>query len=72
MENVCNDKLYQEVAKELNLPENLVKEVVHAQSLFTHKTIKKGAFESIRYVYLGKIAAKLRKIQKLNDIMGKQ
>ncbi len=79
-QKICNDELYEEVANELkgkysflqDISSDTVREIVNTQSLFTVKTIKKGAFESVRYVYLGKIAARLRKVQKINEQRGKQ
>lgn len=67
----CNEQLYRETAEELNVNIELVKDIVNVQSEFTKDTIKKGAFESIRYVYLGGIKAKHSKVQRLNEAMGK-
>lgn len=69
-QKICNDELYEEVAKELNISIAMVKEIVNIQSIFTVNTIKKGEFSAIRYVYLGKIFAnegKIKNIEKANE-----
>ncbi len=70
MENVCNEGLYDEVASDLGLPKELIKSIANAQSLFTKHIIETGLFEGVRYVYLGKITAKVKKIQQLNEAQG--
>lgn len=62
-QKICNDDLYDEVSKEMDIPIDIIKEVVHTQSIFTLNTIKRGLFESVRYVYLGKITIKLGKLR---------
>lgn len=69
---VCNDILYKEVSQELGVSEVLVREIVQVQSEFTKMIIQRGEFEAIRYVYLGKIEANYRKVQHINDRLGKQ
>ncbi len=61
----CNEQVYYEVAENLEVPEQLVKDIFNAQSEFTAKIIKRGAFESVTFVYLGKIKAKLRAVSKI-------
>jgi len=68
----CNDELYKETARECKVSEELVEDIASIQSEFTKNKIKKGAFESIRYVYLGAIKARHRKIQQMNDAQGKE
>ncbi len=63
----CNTELYDEVAEELGVDINLVKEVVSANSTFIKETIERGAFESVIMPYLGKIKAKLRSVQKASN-----
>lgn len=72
IDKYCNEELYRETADELDVHIDLVKDVVNVQSEFTKKIIKKGFFESIRYVYLGAIKPRHKKIQKMNDMQGKQ
>lgn len=69
-EKICNKELYEEVAKELKEPESVIRDVVKAQSDFTFDVMDRGDFENITYVYLGKVKAKLSKIQKLNEARG--
>ncbi len=72
MENICNQELYDEVARELNISSDEVEKIVKAQSQYTRHIIEVGKFEGIRYVYLGKIAAKTRKVQQLNQAQGER
>lgn len=72
MEKVCNNELYLEVSKELELNEGLIKDIIQAQSQFTKMIMERGAFEGVRYVYLGKICAKLKKVQMMNHVMGQR
>lgn len=69
---IANEEIYEEIAEELNIPIELVKEVHNAHSDFTIKIIITGAFESIIYPYLGKIKAKLRSVQKVTNMLGKK
>lgn len=64
-QKICNEELYDEVSRELDIHKDIVKEVIHTQSIFTLNTIKRGLFESIRYVYLGKITIKLGKLKSM-------
>ncbi len=61
-QKICNEELYEEVAKELNISTAQVKEIVGIQSLFTYNTIKQGEFSTVRYVYLGKIHVSKKKL----------
>ena len=67
----CNEEIYRETSEDLKVDLELVKNIVNVQSEFTKDTIKRGAFESIRYVYLGIIKAKHNKVQRINEAMGK-
>jgi nucleoid DNA-binding protein len=62
--NFCNETLYSEVAEELRVSENFVKEIVKSHSDFIVRSIERGAFESITLPYLGKLKAKLKSVQK--------
>lgn len=66
-----NLNLYQQVAKETGVSVEMVQEIVQAQSSFIRTTVERGAFESVSLVYLGKIKAKLKYIQYINQNKGR-
>lgn len=71
MEKVlCNSTCLREVANELGLPLKDVKEIVDCQSEFTRVTIETGAFNNIRWPYLGVFKSKTKEIQMINYLKG--
>jgi hypothetical protein len=67
---ICNGELYEEVAQELGISEELVIEVAQAQSLLTKKIIKAGFFEQVLYPYLGKFKIKTKLVQTIEHMKG--
>lgn len=61
----CNKQVFEKVSQELNVDEKLVEEIFDIQSEFAAKVVKTGAFESVTFVYLGKLKAKLNAISKI-------
>lgn len=61
----CNNDLIIEVAAELNVPEQLVKEIVEAQAKLAAKTIKSGTLQTVILPYLGKLKVNPYHVQKL-------
>jgi hypothetical protein len=61
----CNTDVIQEVAEELDLPEDLVASIAAAQSGYTAQTIKAGGLETILFVYLGKFKVNPFQVQKM-------
>lgn len=69
---IINEEIYQEIAEEMNMPIERVREIHNAHSEFTVKIIHTGAFESVIYPYLGKVKAKLRTVQKVTNYLNKR
>lgn len=66
-----NDRLFLEVARELDLPIKLVKDVVMiGQSKFTAVTMADNSFDSIRWPYFGVFKAKHKVVQILQHMKG--
>ena len=66
-----NDRVFMEVARELDLPVKLVKDVVMTgQSKFTAVTMADNSFDSIRWPYFGVFKAKHKVVQILQHMKG--
>lgn len=61
----CNEEVLADVAEELDLSLDVVRDIVDAQSAFTARTMKAGGMETIMYVYLGKFKVGLYQVQKM-------
>jgi nucleoid DNA-binding protein len=68
---VANEDILEEVAEELGLPPDLVREVVDSQFSYTGRVIKMGNFENIIIPYLGKFKPNIRRISKAMENKGK-
>lgn len=64
------EKIIQEIAKELGISPNLVLKIVKSQFEFVKVTMEKGEFETVRLPYLGKFHVKPYRLQKINEIYG--
>ena len=64
---VCNDRMYEEVAQELGYPIERVKEVFKCQGELTRRAMRRGGFEGVKWMYLGKIVANFRKVQMMSN-----
>lgn len=67
---ICNQVLYQEVARELGLDVKVVKEIIDVQSEYTKMIIESNTFDSVRWPYLGKFSAKWKEVQMINHLKG--
>jgi len=66
-----NDKIYQEIAREMDIPVKLVKDVVmNGQSKFTAYTMADNTFDGIRWPYFGAFKAKHKIVQVYNHMKG--
>lgn len=66
-----NERVFAEVARELDLPVKLVKDVVMiGQSKFTAVTMADNSFDSIRWPYFGVFKAKHKVVQILQHMKG--
>jgi hypothetical protein len=72
MGSICNEILITETADELGLSEDLVRDVITFQGKECERVIKRGAFETVRLPYIGKLEANHKKVQKLNSIIVKK
>ena len=71
MERVyCNTLILKEVAAELGLPIEVVKEIVSVQTEYTKQTIEQGTYDSIRWPYLGIFKSKPKEVMMLNHLAG--
>lgn len=64
----CNEEVYLKVADKLGVSHQLVADIFKAQADFSVRTIKRGGFEGITYIYLGKLKPNLRAIPKILSI----
>lgn len=67
---VCNTVIIREVALELGLPIETVKQIIGAQSEFTKKIIESNSFDSVRWPYLGVFKSKPKEVQMINHLKG--
>lgn len=67
---LCNNQLLKEVALELGLPLETVKQMTIAQSEYIKQVIESGTFDSIRLPYLGVFKSKPKEIQMINHLQG--
>jgi hypothetical protein len=66
-----NEELYLEVSKKLDLPVNLIKDVVvNGQSKFTAHVMSNNTFNGVRWPYFGVFKAKHKIVQILNYMKG--
>lgn len=70
-EREASERIMQEVAKELDVPLTMVKEVIiRGQSKFTAYVMKSNSFDGVRWPFLGKFTAKVKAAQVLKHIKG--
>jgi hypothetical protein len=67
---ICNTVILKEVANELGLPLETVKNMVNAQSEYTKLVIEQGSFDSVRWPYLGVFKSKPKEVQILSHLQG--
>jgi len=67
---ICNPVILKEVSTELGLPLETVKNIVNSQSEFTKFIIEQGAFDSVRWPYLGIFKSKPKEVQILTHLQG--
>lgn len=66
----CNDHLIREVAQELGLSVEVVKNMVATQSEYTRIVMESNTFDFIRWPYLGIFRSKPKEIQMLQYLQG--
>jgi nucleoid DNA-binding protein len=64
------EKIIQEIAKELGISQNLAQKIVKTQFEFVKHTMEKGEFETVRLPYFGKFTVKPYRLQKVNENYG--
>ncbi len=67
---VANEVILEEVADELNLPLDLVREIVDNQFSYAARIIKMGNLENIMIPYLGKFRPNIRRVVKAMENKG--
>ncbi len=67
---ICNTVILKEVATELGLPLETVKNMVNSQSEYTKLVIEQGSFDSVRWPYLGVFKSKPKEVQILAHLQG--
>lgn len=66
----CNDFLLREVAGELGLSVEVVKNMVATQSEYTRIVMESNTFDNVRWPYLGVFKSKPKEIQMLQYLSG--
>ncbi len=66
----CNIVVMKEVAAELGLPLETVKNIVACQSEYTKVVMESDSFDSIRWPYLGVFKSKPKEVQMINHLKG--
>lgn len=64
------EKIIQEIAKELGISPNLVQKIVKSQFEFVKLKMEEGAFETVKLPYFGKFHVKPYRLQKVNENYG--
>lgn len=59
-----------EVAKELGLSVQLVKEIFSAHSMYTKQVMESNSFDGVRWPYLGVFRSKPKEVQVINHLKG--
>lgn len=67
---VCNQIILREVASELGLPLETVKDIVNFQSEYTKEVMESNSFDSVRWPYLGVFKSKPKEVQMINHLRG--
>jgi len=67
---ICNTVILKEVATELGLPLETVKNMINSQSEYTKTVIEQGSFDSVRWPYLGIFKSKPKEVQILSHLQG--
>jgi hypothetical protein len=71
MEKVlCNAVCTKDVATELGLPIQDVRNIIWAQSEFTKEVMESGSFDSVRWPFLGIFKSKPKEVQMINHLRG--
>jgi len=66
----CNDFIIKEVAHELGLTVEVVRNIITTQSEYTRIIIESNSFDCIRWPYLGVFKSKPKEIQMLQYLEG--
>jgi predicted transcriptional regulator len=66
----CNDQLIKEVATELGLTVETVRNMVAVQSEYTRVVMESNTFDGVRWPYLGCFKSKPKEIQMLQYLEG--
>jgi hypothetical protein len=66
----CNNLITKEVALELGLTLEIVRQIINVQSEYTKEVIESSTFDSIRWPYLGVFKSKPKEIMMINYIKG--
>jgi nucleoid DNA-binding protein len=64
------EKIIQEVAKELGISQSIAQKIVRSQFQYVRKTMEKGEFETVKLPYFGKFHVKPYRLQKVNENYG--
>ena len=64
------ERIIQEIAKELGISPSLVQKIVKTQFEFVKTVMEKGEFETVRLPYFGKFSVKPYRLQKVNENYG--
>ena len=64
---ICNEELYEEVSRRLNVSVSTVKEIIQHVSSITKLHIVSSRLDTIRYPHLGKFRVNMRHLQAVEN-----
>lgn len=68
---IANQEVFERISKLLNIPVEVVKEVVESQFEYAARVIKMGGLETIMIPYLGKFKINPRRVSKVTNNLNK-
>jgi hypothetical protein len=66
----CNQEVFAEVAKELGLPIQTVKDIFSCHSAYTKQVMESNSFDGVAWPYFGCFRSKPKEVQVLNHLRG--
>lgn len=66
----CNQEVFAEVAKELGLPIQTVKDIFNCHSTYTKNVMASNSYDGVTWPYFGCFRSKPKEVQVLNHLRG--
>lgn len=66
----CNQEVFSEVAKELGLSLQTIKDIFNSHSQYTKHVMENNSFDGVRWPYLGVFRSKPKEVQIINHLKG--